>query len=70
MSRALNVNATRVDVLAMCGKHNARISVIEDLLSGGTRVVLANADDAAIVGKAFGAKIIKGAIRRTPLRGI
>lgn len=68
MSRAINIQASREDVLAMCGKHKATISVIEALHSGGTRVVLHNGHDAAIVAKAFGGKVLTGPVTRTPIR--
>ena len=68
MSRAINIDALQGDVLDMCAKHNAEISAIETLHSGGTRVVLKNGDDAAILVKAYGAKVLTGAVRRTPTR--
>jgi diketogulonate reductase-like aldo/keto reductase len=68
MSRAINVNATEVHVLDMCAKHNAAISAIEPLRSGGTRVVLKNAVDAAIVKKAYGSKVLTEAVLRMPSR--
>ena len=68
MSRAINLNATEADVVAMCAKHKAAISAIESLVSGGTRVVLKNGDDAAIITKAYGTKVITGPVVRTPLR--
>jgi len=67
MSRALNVKATPAEVTTMCGKHNAVISAIEKLASGGTRVVLMNAHDTAVITKAFGTKVVKGKVSRTPL---
>ncbi len=68
MSRAIYVDATRADVIAMCSKHDAAISVIEPLQSGGTRVVLHNAHDAAVLAKAFGNKILTGVVTRMPVR--
>lgn len=68
MSRAINVNATKADVQALCLKHKATISAIETLASGGTRVVLMNADAAATMTRAFGRKVLSGAVERTPLR--
>jgi len=52
MSRALNLDAPAEHVLEMCAKHKAAITQIERLVSGGTRVVLQNADSAAIIGRA------------------
>lgn len=68
MSRALNVDASVADVTTMCGKHAAGISVIEPLRSGGTRVVLLNAHDAAVIARAYGSKVLKGVVERAPIR--
>lgn len=65
MSRAMNVDASHADVIAMCAKHNATISAIEPLLSGGTRVVMMNGDDAATVRRAFKSKVMEGKVTRT-----
>jgi len=68
MSRAINVNASHAYVLTTCRKHGAVISAIEPLPSGGTRVVLMNADATATMRQAFGKRVISGDVRRTPLR--
>jgi len=68
MSRALNLDATMADVTARCAKLAAPITAIETLRSGGTRVVLKSADDAAVVSKAFGAKVMAGVVTRQPTR--
>ena len=68
MSRASNVGATEAHVSTMCTKHGAVITSIETLRSGGTRVVVANGDSAAIIRRAYGSKIISGAVTRMPLR--
>lgn len=65
ISRAVNVTVEQPQVLAMCKKHNAIISAIETLPSGGTRVVLMNSDDAAKIIKAFGSKVMTGTVTRT-----
>jgi hypothetical protein len=65
ISRAVNVTVEQPAVLAMCKKHNAIISAIETLPSGGTRVVLMNSDDAAKIIKAFGSKVMTGTVTRT-----
>lgn len=65
MSRAMNINAEQAEVIAKCAKHGAAISAIETLLSGGTRVVLMNADDAAVIRKSFASKLIKSPVTRT-----
>lgn len=68
MSRAININADQNAVTTMCGKHAATISTIETLHSGGTRVVLHNGHDAAVIAKAFGGKVLTGPVTRTPTR--
>ena len=68
MSRALNVNALQQHVEATCAKHKTPITAIETLSSGGTRVVLMNAVDAAKIGKAYGAKVMSGPVTRAPTR--
>jgi hypothetical protein len=68
MSRALNLDATLAHVTDMCAKHTAGISMIEPLKSGGTRVVLLTAHDAALISRAYGAKVITGAVVRMPTR--
>jgi len=68
MSRALNLDATLAHVTDTCAKHAAAISVIEPLESGGTRVVLMNAHDAAVISRVYGAKVLTGAVERTPIR--
>lgn len=68
MSRALNVNATQAHVIALCAKSKIAISAIETLSSGGTRVVMNNADDTAAIAKAYGTKVISGPVQRTPTR--
>ena len=64
-SRAMNVNATKAEVVAMCTKHKAGISAIEPLLKGGTRVVLMNGDDAATIRRAFKSKLLADDTART-----
>lgn len=68
MSRALNLDAPQEHVQDTCAKHKLGITQIETLVSGGTRVVLKTADDAAIIAKAYKKQIIGGAIKRTPSR--
>ena len=65
MSRAMNVTATKTEVTAMCAKHAVGISAIETLLSGGTRVVLDNGDDADTIRHAFRTRIISGPVKRS-----
>lgn len=68
MSRAINIKATNDHVLATCAKLKVQISAIEALVSGGTRVVLNNAIDTAIIAKAYGSKVILGNVARLPTR--
>jgi hypothetical protein len=68
MSRAFCVNLSTAEVVALCAKRDAAISVVEPLQSGGTRVVLKNSDDAAMMGRVFAGKLLSGLIVRTPLR--
>ncbi len=60
-----DVDATVAHVVALSAKHNATISAIEQLQPQGTRVVFMNADDAAVVARAYGTKVLKGAVTRT-----
>jgi predicted xylose isomerase-like sugar epimerase len=66
MSRAINVDATHDEVLAMAAKHGVVISAIEALQPSGTRVVFMNADATAIVTRAFGSRVLKGPVTRVP----
>ena len=68
MSRAINVKATEAEVMTMCAKHGAVVTSIETLRSGGTRVVLTNGDSAAVMRRAYGSKVIEGAVHRQPTR--
>jgi len=65
MSRAMNVDADKATVVAMCAKHNAAISAMEPLLKGGTRVVLMNGDDAAVIRNAFKSRLLGEDAART-----
>ena len=68
MSRAINLDVPMDDVIAMCAKQSTKISVIEPLQSGGTRVVLLNAHDAAVISRVYASKVLKGAVERMPIR--
>jgi hypothetical protein len=68
MSRAINIDATPADVTARLAKLNAPFTAMEALRSGGTRVVMQNADDAVTVAKAFGSKVNTGTVTRQPSR--
>lgn len=68
MSRALNLDAPQEHVLATCVKQKVAITQIEALVSGGTRIVLKNGDDAATIGRIYKNKLIAGPVSRTPAR--
>jgi hypothetical protein len=68
VSRAINIDAEQADVIAIAAKHNAAISAIEALHPRGTRVVLMNIDGANAVSKAFGKRVLTGAVTRVRLR--
>ncbi|TPG10925.1 hypothetical protein [Sphingomonas oligophenolica] len=68
MSRALNIKASQADIVATCAKRNIGISAIEALASGGTRVVMNNAEDTATIAKSYGSKVIAGEVTRVATR--
>ena len=68
MSRAINIRATPEHVTKTCDTAGARITAIEALASGGTRVVLSNSVESANIARLYGDKVIKGAIERQPIR--
>ncbi|HYV87434.1 MAG TPA: hypothetical protein VFA91_02580 [Candidatus Polarisedimenticolia bacterium] len=67
MSRALHLNATVPVVTALCAQHSVRISSIEPLSSGGTRVVLSTADDAENLRRKAKTQLIAGPVVRSAL---
>ncbi len=62
--RAINVSIDRAAVEALCAKHDTRISAIEALPGGGTRVVMMNGDDAVAMRRVFGTKVLTGVVAR------
>lgn len=68
MSRAINIKATQDHIIATCARREVPISAIEALVSGGTRVVMNNTVDTALITKAYGSKVITGAAMRIPTR--
>jgi hypothetical protein len=48
-----------------CLDKNVTISAIEDLISGGTRVVMMNGDDAAVIRRVYKSKLLSGPVVRT-----
>lgn len=68
MSRALNINSSEADITSACQTAGIAISTIERLVSGGTRVVLNNAVDAASIAKTFKTKLLSGPVTRSATR--
>ena len=68
MSRAINIAATVDHVVATCARKNVGFSAIEPLHTGGTRLVMNNSVDTALIAKAYGAKVITGTVVRMPTR--
>jgi cation transport ATPase len=68
MSRALNIDATIPQVVAMARKHDIAISAIEALDPDGTRVVMVTGDAAAVLARAFGRRVLTGSVTRAPWR--
>lgn len=64
MSRAVQIDVSREDVIAMCAKRGVTISAIEALVSGGTRVVLNTVVDAEIIRAAYRTKLITAPVVR------
>ena len=62
--RAISVSLDRAAVEALCVKHQTKISAIEKLPKGGTRVVMMNGDDAEAMRRVFGNKILTGTVTR------
>lgn len=65
MSRAMNVTATEAEVKAAAAEHGAMISAIETIMSGGTRVVFTNGDDAERMRRIFKDRMVVGAVTRS-----
>jgi hypothetical protein len=66
MSRAVNANISVGDVETLCAKHKMRISTVEPLLSGGSRVVLLDPRDADSLRGLLKTKMIDGEVKRSP----
>lgn len=65
MSRAINVTATEAQVKTAAAEHDAPISAIETILSGGTRVVFMNGGDAERMRRIFKDQMVVGAVTRS-----
>ena len=68
MSRAMNVDASFATVEAACAKHNVSISVLEALVSKGTRVVCNTSEGADILRRAMKSSLLTTPVKRLPLR--
>lgn len=67
MSRVLSIQATEAELVAMCAKLGIGVSVIEPLMSGGTRIVLDNAEGTASLRRAMAKLIIDTPTKRSSL---
>lgn len=67
MSRVLNIRATEEELTALCAKLEIGVSVLEPLLSGGTRIVLSSAEGVAILRRAAAKQIIDTPTKRSSL---
>lgn len=65
MSRAINVSLSVAEIESLCAKHDCRISTVEALLSGGSRVVLLDGRDAEKIRGLLKNKVIVGRITRS-----
>jgi len=65
MSRAINTTASVAEIEEICTARNFRISTIETLASGGSRVVLLDGRDADQVRLLLKNKILTGAVKRS-----
>ncbi|NIJ16737.1 hypothetical protein [Sphingobium vermicomposti] len=65
MSRAINMSVSVAEIEKLCATHNFRISTIEPLASGGSRVVLLDGREADEVRKLLKNKIITGDVKRS-----
>ncbi|SCW95432.1 hypothetical protein SAMN02927924_04712 [Sphingobium faniae] len=65
MSRAINLSVNIAEIEKLCVAHNFRISTIETLASGGSRVVLLDGRDADSLRSLLKNKIIEGAVTRS-----
>jgi len=65
MSRAINTTASVAEIEKLCASHSFRISTIETLASGGSRVVLLDGRDAERVRQLLKSKILTGDVKRS-----
>ena len=67
MNPAFNLSLTKEQIVDYCGARQIRISAVEVLPDGGTRLVCASSSGAAEIQAKLGRKIMSGAVRRTSL---
>ncbi len=65
MSRAINMTLSLPEVEKLCATHKFRISTMETLASGGSRVVLADGREAERLRELLKNKVITGDVRRS-----
>ena len=66
MSRALNVQLPKTDVIEACEKLGILVSAVESLIPSGTRVVCRTSEGALALRTKFRTKLIEGSIQRVP----
>lgn len=65
MSRAINTSASLAEIEKICATNDFRISTIEALASGGSRVVLLDGRDAEQVRLLLKTQILTGEVKRS-----
>jgi translation initiation factor 2 alpha subunit (eIF-2alpha) len=68
MTRALLLSMKAGDVMARCLRENVGVSAIEQLVSGGVRLVCMSSNGAARMRKVLEAKLIEGEVVRERFR--
>lgn len=63
MSRAMNLTMSLAETLAACAKAGVTVSAATPIWSGGTRLVLTNAFDSAVMSKLLQPALISGAVQ-------
>lgn len=66
MSRVIHIDQSPSAIEALCAKHMFRMSTVEPLLSGGSRVVLLDPRDAEALRVIMKHKLILGEVKRSP----
>lgn len=68
MSRALFLKLAERDVIAKCDAAGVRISALETLPGGGTRLVCMSSEGAALMAAKLKSSLISDTTRRLPFR--